>query len=317
MLKKWIKYLCDPIDKTNLEFLEITKNKGNDVISGTLKSKSGHMYKIRNGVPILINNFTQPTSSVESFAYEWNTFDFDFGKNGWIQDIVKPVIGTKMYFKNKIIVDCGAGSGRQSLWMAEAGAKFVFSLELSNAAQTITQRVAKKLPEKIFVIQCDISHIPINIKKVKVNLVYCVNVVQHTKDPMLTISELSSFLSKKSDLMFNAYLKKGRDLGLWFLSLARRVTIYIPRFLLMWLTFLIAGVIHSLYLMPFIGGKITSIFPLSHNFKSTWLDCYDLLGSHKYQLFFSEAQLSHFFVVAKLKVVKRAKYVFLMKKIFS
>lgn len=314
MLKKWLKYICDPIDKTNLEFLEITKNKGNDVISGTLKSKSGHMYKIRNGVPILINNFTQSTSSVESFAYEWNTFDFDYGKNGWIQDIVKPVVGTTRYFKNKIIVDCGAGSGRQSLWMAEAGAKFVFSIELSDSATSIVKKVTNKFKDKVFVIQADIAHIPIKIN-IKPDLIYCVNVIQHTENPLKTTIEMAKLLDISSDFLFNIYMEKGRKLFLTLLSFIRKFTKHIPHVFIKFISFLITITCFILLYIPIISSWIKKSLPVKSSFKETWLDIYDILGSHKYQKFYSDAELGQILKKARLKIIKRSKYAMLLKMI--
>lgn len=126
--------------------------------------------------------------------------------------MVRPSIGGLKYFKNKVIVDCGAGSGRQSLWMARAGARFVFSLELSGAAQTIIKKVTERYQDKIFVIQGDLAHLPINKKFVGVDLIYCVNVIQHTQNPQKTLSELSLFLRPGSEFLFNIYLKRGGSL---------------------------------------------------------------------------------------------------------
>ena len=131
MLREWVRYLCDPIDKTSLKIDEVIEKKGHDILFGTLKSRSGNRYSIKEGIPRLMNRHTQPVMTVDSFAYEWENFDFDYGKKGWLQDIVRPILGSTKYFKNKTILDCGAGSGRQSLWMAQAGAKFIFSIELA------------------------------------------------------------------------------------------------------------------------------------------------------------------------------------------
>ncbi|MEK7497293.1 MAG: hypothetical protein AAB656_00035 [Patescibacteria group bacterium] len=129
MRQEWVKYLCDPIDKTSLKIDKVIERRDGDILFGTLKSESGNIYNIKGGVPVLLNRQTQSVKTVDSFAFEWENFDFDYGKKGWLRDIVRPVLGSTKYFKNKIIIDCGAGSGRQSLWMAQAGAKFVFSIE--------------------------------------------------------------------------------------------------------------------------------------------------------------------------------------------
>lgn len=312
MNKKWIKYLCDPTDKSELRIYSINNAEGDNIISGRLKSNSGNFYKIKNGVPILLTSKTQRISSVRSFAYEWNKFDFDYAKKGWFKDLIRPIVGRLDYFKNKTIVDCGAGSGRQSLWMAESGAKFVFALELSDSAYDIKQRVRKSLEQKIFVIQCDISHIPINIKNVKIDLVYCVNVIQHTKFPQATLVELSRLLNKNSSLIFNIYLEKGRKLFLRSLDLARKVTKYLPFVVLKNMSFLIAVVCFVCSLSP-IGGKwFRKSLPIDHGFRETWLSIYDILGSHEYQKFYTEHELGDMLRKSRLQITKRSEYALLL-----
>jgi 2-polyprenyl-3-methyl-5-hydroxy-6-metoxy-1,4-benzoquinol methylase len=303
MKKAWVKYLCDPVDKTELTVCSVSKIVKGDIVSGRLKSKSGNFYKIENGVPILLTKKTQKVSSVESFDYEWNEFDFDYGRKGWLEDIVIPLIGNKNYFKNKIIVDAGAGSGRQSYWMAQSGAKFIFCLELSNAARTIIKKVTKKYKNKIFIIQADISYLPINLKKINIDLVYCVNVIQHTKSPGRTLRELSKLMRRKSEMMFNIYLTKGRNITLKVVNLTRGFTKLIPKEVLKYLSLFIA-----LAMYPF--------YRLGHNFKEMWTDIYDLLGSHRYQKFYTKKELSKIVNESRLKIIKRSKYGFLLKRKF-
>ena len=314
MNKKWIKYICDPIDGSTLSYHSISKFYGEEIITGILKSRSGNIYKIINGVPKLLTDKTQKIETVDSFGYEWKDFDFDYGKNGWVKDIVIPMFGGVDYFNNKIIVDCGAGSGRQSQWMAEAGAKFIFCLELSDTARTIVKKVTNRIKNKVFVIQADIAHIPINTENVKVDLVYCINVIQHTKNPKSTMVELSRMMEKNTDLLFNIYLQKGRKCLLGILNYIRKVTRYIPYSLLKYLCFVIAVVVYPVALLPFSAKHLSKFVPVSHGFKETWLDIYDLLGSHEYQKFYTEKELHDILNKAKLKIIKRTRYAFLLKK---
>lgn len=314
MRQEWVKYLCDPIDKTSLKIDNVIAKKGRDILFGTLKSKSGNVYAIKEGVPILLNHRTQSTETVDSFAHEWKGFDFDYGKNGWVKDIVRPVLGGTKYFKNKIIIDCGSGSGRQSQWMAEAGAKFIFCIELSDAARTIVKKVTNRIRNKVFVIQADIAHIPINTKNVKVDLVYCINVIQHTKNPKSTMVELSRMMGKNTDLLFNIYLQKGRKYLLSVLNCLRKITRYVPYSLLKYFCFVVAVVVYPVSLLPFSTKHLSRFVPVSHGFKETWLDIYDLLGSHEYQKFYTEKELCAILNKAKLKMVKRTRYAFLLKK---
>src|SRR5688572_13416568 len=132
MRLEWIKYLCDPIDGSSLSFGEIREQTGDRVVAGTLTSQSGRCYEIRQGIPVFAVEGMQSLESVESFAFEWNEFGFDYARQGWIDDVIKPMVGGLDFIKGKVVVDAGAGSGAQSRWMAEAGAALVISLELSN-----------------------------------------------------------------------------------------------------------------------------------------------------------------------------------------
>lgn len=313
MLKKWIKYLCDPIDKTDLKFEKIEKQVDNNILVGVLKSKSGHKYQIKKGVPILLSKITQSLNSVDSFGYEWKTFDFNYGKKGWLNDIVKPIFNSSKYFRNKIIIDCGAGSGRQSLWMAQAGAKFVFSLELSNSAMTMLPKVTKRYKNKVFVIQADIAHIPLKQKYIKPNLVYCLNVIQHTINPSKTTLEISKLLSKKSYFIYNIYLEKGRKKFLKILEIVRNFTKFTPKVILKYLSLLITVFCYFISTIPTIGTWFKKSMPIKHGFKETWLSVYDILGPHEYQKFYTEDELNHILKNANLKVCKRSKYAMLLK----
>lgn len=311
MLKKWVKYLCDPIDKTDIKFESIQQLVGNDVISGMLKSKSGNLYPVKKGVPVFLNNITQSVGSVNSFGYEWN--NFSYGKKSWPEDIVNPIVGNLKYFRNKVVIDCGAGSGSQSLWMAKAGAKFVFSIELSDRSIPIIKKITNKFKSKIFVIQADIEHLPIKIKSIKIDVAYCINVIQHTKNPTTATQEITSLLNPHSDFIFNIYLEKGRTNFISLLNFLRKFTRIVPHSLLKYFSYLITLFSYLFAQFPFIGGWFKKSLPLRHGFKETWLSVYDILGSHDFQKFYSEDELSFILKQCNLQIIKKTQYAMLLK----
>lgn len=302
MLKKWVKYLCDPIDKSSLKVDKIIVREGNDIIFGILRGKSGRIYHIEGGVPILLNRYTQSIKSVDSFAYEWENFDFDYGKKGWLKDIVKPTLGSVKYFKNKTVIDCGAGSGRQSLWMVEAGAKFIFSVELSDSARSMVRKVTNKYKDRVFVIQADIAHLPIKKTISNIDVAYCVNVIQHTKNPMRATREISNLLRKKSEFVFNIYLKREMGYLVDLVQLLKKALRRLPKSLINYISFVFA-----------IGFYLFKSKNLS--FKELWLEIYDLLGTHTYQKFYTEEYLTEMLKNLKLNIVKRSYYAMLLTKI--
>lgn len=314
MKEEWIKYLCDPIDKSNLKIEKVYLKKGGYVISGDLRSKSGNLYRIHNGVPILLGSSTQPKETVDSFAYEWETFDFDYGKKGWLKDLIIPLVGKIEFFKDKVVIDCGAGSGRQSLWMAEAGAKFVFSIELSDSATSIVKKVINKRKDKIFVIQGDIAHLPIKRQSIPVDVIYCLNVIQHTKNPAKTILEMSTLLNKNTVFLFNIYLKKGKVNFFKMLSLVRKLTRYVPQKLLKSISFVTACFSVVLSYIPKVGSFFTKSLPIKHGFRETWLSIYDILGAHKYQKFYTEGELKVILKKSNLNIIKKSRYGMILGK---
>lgn len=314
MKKRWLKYICDPIDKSNLEIHSVLKKRGDGIITGFLKSKTGNLYKIKNGVPVLLTKTTQSIESVASFGYEWNEFDFDFGKEGWLKDVITPIGRKTNFFRDKVIVDCGAGSGRQSRWMMEMNAKFVFCVELSNAAHKIIKRVTRPYRDNVFVIQADISHLPINPRNINIDMVYCVNVVQHTKNVQKTTIELSKLLRKNSTLLYNIYLAKNRKLRLKLLGLVRSFTKLVPYKLLKHFSFLVAFIFYPLSFLPIVRNFVKSFVPLGHDFKETWLCIYDLLGPHEYQRFYTDSELKNILDKSGLKIVNKTEYALLLKK---
>jgi len=304
MKRQWLKYLCDPSDRTPLEIHKVAESEKDDIISGALRSKSGNFYEIKNGTPVLLTKNSQSIKSVDSFRYEWEQFDFDYGKGGWLKDVVRPVVGGLTFFKNKVVIDCGAGSGRQSRWIAEAGAKFIFCIELSNSAHSVIKKVTKGYKDKVFIIQADISQIPIDPNKIDIDVIYCTNVIQHTRNSAKTLVELSKLMNKKSRMMFNIYLARGKRTILFVLKFLRIVVKRLPFVLLKLLSFVLA-----IICLPF-----NRFMRFGRSFKEIWLNFYDILGSHEYQEFYTEEHLADILENANLRIIKRSRYVFLLKR---
>ena len=154
---------------------------------------------------------------------------------------------------------------------------------------------------KIFVIQADLAHLPINKKFVGVDLIYCVNVIQHTQNPQKTLSELSLFLRPGSEFLFNIYLKRGNLYLINLVQLLKKIMKMFPNFLIKLISLMIAIIIYPL--------KLTR-----HGFREFWLDIYDLLGLHGYQKFYSEEDVAKMLATSKLKIIKRSHYTMLLKR---
>lgn len=310
MKRAWVDLLCDPKDGTKLKLVEPVIKNGR-ILSGKLIGNSGNVYIIKEGIPIMLTPDAQSLDSVESFAFEWNEWGYLFAKKNWLKNNILPILKTEKVFKNKIIVDAGAGSGAPSRWMAEAGAKLVISLELSAAIFIRHKETIKGFEDVIFPIQCDISHLPISIKP---DILYCINVLQHTKDPKRTFANLVTLLDRKSLFIFNVYNKEGL-LGSKTVSIFRQLIKWLPLKAWRWLSFLVAGgvfIIHKL--MPWMIKKIYKNIHFSSDFKELWLQIYDAFGSHYYQFPLTQKEQFELFKNAGLKVKVKNDFGYLLEK---
>ena len=194
--------LCDPKTKSKLRLENPIYLNDNYIISGELVSEiDNNHYPIINGIP----RFTEDikNESVNSFGDEWNYFDFIDYKINWLEHTVKNTFGNITYFKDKIILDAGAGSGSQSKWFLESGAKHVIALELSHSVDGVLSKNLKEF-KNVDILQCSIDNPPLLINSIP-DIVYCHNVIQHTESVEKTANELWNITSVGGEFVFNCY----------------------------------------------------------------------------------------------------------------
>src|SRR5258705_7057416 len=196
-------YLCDPIDKSALDLCDAQIGGDGRIVSGQLVSRSGRSYPIRNGIPRFANIDEQ--AHVTSFGDEWNYFNFDDFRVNWTQHSVKNTFGSLAEFRSKVVVDAGAGSGIQSRWICEAGAKHVISLELSHSVDDVVARNLAGI-SNVDVVQCSIDQPPLRDGSID-GIVLCHNVIQHTRSVERTALALWRLVGSSGEFAFNCYPK--------------------------------------------------------------------------------------------------------------
>jgi SAM-dependent methyltransferase len=221
----------------------------------------------------------QSKASVASFEYEWNYFGFSFAKEGWQKGIAIPLAGGEHFFKGKTVVDAGAGSGAQSLWMAEAGASSVVSLELSDAVFGRHRKTIAEFVDRIRPLQCDIAFPPL---RTTFDIVYCINVLQHTARPRETFSALARLVKPDGVFLFNVYTRRSES-KFKLVKVVRRVIRPLPFPIWRLAALLLTCFGYPASKIPFLKRRITVVLPISHSFRETWLDTYDAFGGHWYQ----------------------------------
>jgi uncharacterized protein YbaR (Trm112 family) len=303
MVPDWLQYLCDPIDGSPLSLLESTVADGR-VVAGTLVSSAGRTYPIRDGIPVLLDPSTQSTRSVASFAYEWQQFGFLFARDGWVRDIVEPLIGGPNTFRDKTVLDAGAGSGAQSRWIAEAGADLVLSLELSDSIFTRHRETIAPFRDRIFAINGDLAAPPLCAP---VDLVYCVNVLPFTRDQRIAFRRLARLVKDDGLFVCNFYHGDNpRSVAL--MAGIRRVVRLLPFGAWRAFAWVLTAIAAPLRRVPRLRTLVNAAVPPSHSFRETWLDLYDLYGAHEFQAYLSRAEQRALIDEAGLVIIREGRF---------
>lgn len=300
MTPELLKYLCDPLTKQPLTLQEAQYDSGGAIISGILASRDGNTYPVKNGIPRFVSDNVLK-KSVESFGDEWNYFNFTEFKQHWLTHTVINTFGSLEYFKDKLIVDAGGGSGAQTLWMLEAGARHVIMMDLSHSVDDVVQRNLKPSGFKNYdVIQCSIDMPPIREQSIN-GLVICHNVIQHTPSVENTAKALYAIVASGSEFAFNCYPLNDQGFLRWvrFHLLYRPLREILSR-LPFWAILGYSKFMGLMRLLPGIGlvieksgvcirgdvptTKGESFFRrLKRNYRATVLNTFDYYGSHEYQ----------------------------------
>ncbi len=300
-----IDLLCEPGTNSPLR-LEIDKQEADDVIEGRLIAPSGKVFPIRNRIPRFVEPEIQ--ASVTSFGDQWNYFNFTAQKRNWLEHTVANTFGSTEAFANRLIVDAGGGSGAQSLWMLESGARHVILLELSHSVDDVVMRnLGSSYADRLDVIQCSIDAPPLLPDSIN-GLVICHNVIQHTPSVQRTAAALFAIVAPGGEFVFNCY-RRGR---MSVLNFVRTYLTYGPmRQVLSRAPFSIilaySRLMGVLRLVPVLGwmlnklrlsitGRIPDIAGESwlarklRVYRLTTLNTFDTFGSHGYQHYLSSQE---------------------------
>ena len=292
MTPNLLKYLCDPTDQSDLDLVNPLFDEYGDIVSGQLISLNGNRYQIKNGIPRFSGN-DEMSQSVDSFGNEWNHFNFDDFKLNWLNHTVKNTFGSVDAFKNKLVVDCGAGSGMQTRWISEAGASHVIALELSHSVDGVIKENLKDI-HNVDVIQCSIDAPPLKRNSID-GIVICHNVIQHTPSVESTAKALWDLVSIGGEFVFNCYPKNNegvlRKIRFLIYGGLRGLLSKMPFPVILWYSKLMS----LIRFFPLIGILVEKLgfmvrgdVPKGKNrlyrtYKSGVLNTFDCFGSHGYQ----------------------------------
>ena len=297
MTPNLLQYLCEPITKASLQMINAQYDIDGNIISGDLITATGKHYPIIKGIPRFVDFV--PTSTVDSFGDEWNYFNFTEFKVNWLNHTVANTFGSTDAFPDKLIVDAGGGSGAQTKWFAEYGARHVIMMDLSHSVDDVVKRNLTGL-KNVDVIQCSIDAPPLRDHCID-GIVYCHNVIQHTPSVERTAHALNALTAPGGEFVFNCYPLNDQGMVRWM----RFHLIYQPlRAMLSRMPFGIimayARLMATLRLVPGLGmfleksnfcvqGDVPHIAGetpwqyLKRRFKNTSLNTFDTYGAHSFQ----------------------------------
>ena len=168
-----------------------------------LESKAGEKIQILNRIP----RFASGDNYTSAFGRQWKIYsDVQLdSKNGTTisEDRVKTALGQPLdSIRGLKIIEAGSGAGRFTEILLKYGAK-VYSFDLSEAVDANFENNSGHSNLTIF--QADIEKIPFEDNFFDISL--CLGVLQHTKDTMKSLKELSRVTKKNGMILFDHYQK--------------------------------------------------------------------------------------------------------------
>jgi ubiquinone/menaquinone biosynthesis C-methylase UbiE len=198
--------------------------------------------------------------TAESFAYEWEKFGElreEWERN--FRDYIRP--HEPEWFKDRLVLDVGAGSGRHSYEASRLGARVV-AVDVGDAIHV----ARRNLPGDVLTVQADAEELPFDDDVF--DLVMAIGVLHHLPDPPRALESLARLVRPGAYIHIYVYWIPSRRWHRFLLRLvraARRVTTRMPRPLLRALCYPIAVVLFTIFVFPY---RITRRFRRLRRFSS-------------------------------------------------
>jgi len=157
-----------------------------------LECADGHRYQIRNGIPRLVSSISNYTDAFGEQWHEYRATQLDsYTKTTISKDRLERCIGEefcrRLHGDGRVeVLETGCGAGRFTEILLQLPAAFVTSTDLSSAVEP--NQVNCPQSEHHRIVQCDINLLPFLPEQY--DIVVCLGVIQHTKNPEKTISDL-------------------------------------------------------------------------------------------------------------------------------
>lgn len=172
-------------------------------------------YPVRGGIPRFLPDLSSGEQQVKrSFNLEHSRYldsrylHFDERLvQQWLDDIQLP----REFFKGKLVLDAGCGSGRWTYAMAQLGATVV-AIDLTDAGVEITHRATAHL-ENVTALQASVFHLP--FRRESFDLVVSWGVLHHTPNTKTAFDRVAPLVKRGGTLYVMVYEKHNPWKFMW------------------------------------------------------------------------------------------------------
>jgi 2-polyprenyl-3-methyl-5-hydroxy-6-metoxy-1,4-benzoquinol methylase len=167
----------------------------------------GHDYSTRQGIPRLLSS---ESNYADAFGEQWKQYRMtqldSYTKTSYSRDRLRRCLGQDLWQRLQQqatvqILETGCGAGRFTEVLLDLPAASVTSTDLSYAVEANQANCPESARHRI--IQCDINELP--FEPGQYDIVLCLGVVQHTKNPEKTIADLYRQVRPGGWLVFDHY----------------------------------------------------------------------------------------------------------------
>ena len=201
--------LRSPVDGSALN-LDVTEQRDEEVIAGTLSDSAGTSYPIRDGLPL----FAEAESDDPTFAYKWSILG-RYGHEGnskrirrdWYLDrfgyASEEALATAI--GGQWVLDAGCGSGVDTSMFSDCGADVV-AVDLARPAADATYERVGDRPN-VHVVQADIRNLP--FAPGSFDYVSSDQVLHHTPDTFESLAAVRKLARDGGRVAAYVYRRKG------------------------------------------------------------------------------------------------------------
>jgi 2-polyprenyl-3-methyl-5-hydroxy-6-metoxy-1,4-benzoquinol methylase len=168
----------------------------------------GRSFPVTDGIPRFIGDLSDDVQQIRrSFHLEHSKYlesrHVHFGPRlaeQWLEDVQLP----REYFKGKLVLDAGCGSGRWTYALASLGATVV-AVDLTDSGVEVTRKATEAL-DQVAVLQADIFRLP--FKPGSFDFVVSWGVLHHTPDTSAAFAQLAPLVKKGGELFVMIYERR-------------------------------------------------------------------------------------------------------------